>query len=311
MGKDSALPGPGWKYRQHYGGVATAANPAQQSSGIQGGTMQTTTLLSGIAMGESPRWHDNRLWFADWGAQQIVAAGIDGSSELILTTEFGLPFSIDWLHDGTLLIVAGRQGQLMRRDAKGVLVVHAELGSIGMGAWNEIVVDGRGNIYVNGGPGCIVLIGRDGGVRKVADGIAFANGMAVTADNSTLIIAESHGNCLTAFDIGADGTLSNRRIWADLGAGAPDGICLDAEGAVWYADVPNRCCVRVREGGAVLQSVTVDRGCFACTLGGDQRRTLFVMANEWRGMDRIPEVAQARTGVVLMVEAPVPGVGWP
>lgn len=254
--------------------------------------MHLTTLLSGIAMGESPRWHDNRLWFADWGAQEIAAVGVDGSRERILATPFGLPFSIDWLRDGRLLIVAGRQGQLLRQSANGVLVVHAELGPIGPGAWNEIVVDGRDNIYVNGGPGLIALIRPGGAVRKVADGIDFANGMAVTADNSTLIVAESHGKRLTAFKIGVDGTLSNRRIWADLVSGAPDGICLDAEDAVWYADVPNRCCVRVREGGAVLQTVAADRGCFACMLGGDERRTLFILANEWRGMDHIPDVAR-------------------
>ena len=146
---------------------------------------------------------------------------------------------------------------------------------------------------------------------QVADGIAFPNGMAVTPDNSTLIIAESHADKLTAFDIADDGGLSNRRVWADLGDGAPDGICIDADGAVWYADVPNRRCVRVREGGEVLQTVDVDRGCFACMLGGPTRTTLFIVANEWRGMDKIPEVVQARTGQVLAVEAPAPGAGWP
>jgi sugar lactone lactonase YvrE len=177
--------------------------------------------------------------------------------------------------------------------------------------WNEVVADGRGNIYVNGGPGIIALITPAGSVQKVADGIAFPNGMAVTPDNRTLIIAESHGKRLTAFDIASDGTLSNRRVWADLGEGAPDGICLDADGAVWYADVPNKRCVRVREGGQVLQTINADRGCFACMLGGADNKTLFIIATEWRGMNAIPEVARARTAQVLTIEAPAPHAGWP
>ena len=143
----------------------------------------------------------------------------------------------------------------------------------------------------------------------MADGVAFPNGMAVTPDNSTLIVAESYGNKLTAFDIAADGSLSNRRVWADLGDGVPDGICLDAENAVWYADVPNKRCVRVREGGEVLQTIDLDRGCFACMLGGADRRTLFMTANEWRGPDNMAD--GPRMGQVLTVEAPAPGAGWP
>ncbi|WP_136622760.1 SMP-30/gluconolactonase/LRE family protein, partial [Mesorhizobium sp. 10.2.3] len=158
------------------------------------------------------------------------------------------------------------------------------------------------------GPGTIVLITPDDAVRQAAENIAFANGMAVTLDNKTLIVAESHANRLTAFDIAADGSLANRRVWADLD-GYPDGICLDAEGAIWYADVPNKHCVRVREGGEVLQTITVDRGCFACMLGGSDRKTLFILAAEWRGFEHM--IGDARTGQVLSIEAPAPGVGWP
>ena len=150
-----------------------------------------------------------------------------------------------------------------------------------------------------------------GSVRQVADGIAFPNGMAITPDNRTLIIAESHGKKLSAFDVDSDGALSNRRAWADLGAGVPDGICIDAENAVWYADVPNKRCVRVREGGEALQTIDLDRGGFACMLGGPDRRTLFIVTAEWRGMDKIQEVAKARTGQVLTIDAPAPGAGWP
>ncbi len=271
---------------------------------------EVQAMLTGLAMGESPRWHENRLWFSDWGAQEIVAVDLDGKSEVIVRVPFGLPFCIDWLPDGRLLIVSGREGLLLRRERDGSLVTHADLRGLSDKGWNEIVVDGRGNAYINGGPG-IALLTPDGAVRQVADSIAFPNGMAVMPDNSTLIIAESHGKKLTAFDIAADGSLANRRVWAELGNGVPDGICIDAHKAVWYADVPNKRCVRVREGGEVLQTINLDRGCFACMLGGVGNRTLFLIATEWRGMENIPDVARARTGQVLTVEAPAPGVGWP
>jgi sugar lactone lactonase YvrE len=266
-------------------------------------------LLTGLAMGESPRWHCGRLWLSDWGAQQIIAVDLDGNREVEVSVPFGLPFCIDWLPDGRLLVVSGRKGLLLRREPDNSLVTHADLTGISRNPWNEIVVDGRGNAYINSGD-AIALVTAEGVTRRVADGGAFPNGMVVTRDNSTLILAESHGRRLTAFDIAADGGLSNRRLWADLQDGVPDGICLDAEDAVWYADVPNKRCVRVREGGDVLQTVEVDRGCFACMLGGPDGRTLFVIAADWRGMDKVSEVAAARTGQVLIIEAPAPGAGW-
>ncbi len=150
-------------------------------------------------------------------------------------------------------------------------------------------------------PGIIALVRADGRTLQVADGIAFPNGMAVTPDNSTLIVAESYGKRLTAFDIAADGSLRNRRIWADLGSGVPDGICLDAENAIWYADVPNKCCVRVREGGEVLETIVIDRGCFSCALGGVDRTTLFIVATVWRGPAHMFE--EPRSGQVLAVSS--------
>jgi sugar lactone lactonase YvrE len=279
--------------------------PQQQSAALE-----AQVLLTGLAMGESPRWHDGRLWLSDWGAQEILAVDLEGRAELITRVPFELPFCIDWLPDGRLLVVSGRAAILLRQERDGSLLPHADLRVISNEGWNEIVVDGRGNIYVNGGPGVIALITPDGVVRQVADGIAFPNGMAITADNSTLIIADSHGKMLTAFDIAADGDLRNRRVWANLN-GYPDGICIDADGAVWYADVPNKCCARVREGGQILQRVELDRGGFACMLGGPRRTTLFIVANEWRGMDAMGEVARARTGQILIIAAPAPGAGWP
>jgi sugar lactone lactonase YvrE len=280
-------------------------------SSKQSSLLEAQTLLTGLAMGESPRWHEGRLWFSDWGAQEIIAVDLNGDSEVAVRVPFGLPFCIDWLPDGRLLIVSGCEGLVLRQEPDGALVTHADLRDLSDSGWNEIVVDGRGNAYINGGPGIIALVTADGSARQVADGIAFPNGMAVTPDNSTLIIAESYGRQLTAFDIAQGGGLSNRRVWASLGGGVPDGICIDADNAVWYADVPNKRCLRVREGGEVLQSVELDRGCFACMLGGTDRRTLFLVATEWRGMEKISEVAQARTGQVLTIAAPAPGVGWP
>jgi sugar lactone lactonase YvrE len=277
-------------------------------------------LMTGIAFGESPRWRDGRLWFSDWAAHEVLAVDLDGKSEVIVRVDFpSIPMCIDRLPDGRLLLVSPSDGLLVRREPDGSLVPHADLSGIGRG-FNEIVVDGRGNIYVNGGgfdlmageefaPGVVVLVTADGSVRQVADGIAFGNGMAVTPDNSTLIVAESYGKRLTAFDIAADGDLSNRRVWADLGDGVPDGICLDAENAVWYSDVPHKRCTRVREGGEVLQTVTLDRGCFACMLGGPDRRTLFLVAREWRGPAGITD--GSRTGQILTIPAPAPGAGWP
>jgi sugar lactone lactonase YvrE len=157
-------------------------------------------------------------------------------------------------------------------------------------------------------PGIVALVTPDGSARQVADGIAFPNGMVVTPDNSTLIVAESYAKRLTAFDIADDGSLSNRRVWADRHEGVPDGICLDAEGAVWYGDVPNKRCVRVREGGEALQTIELDR-CFAFALGGLDRRTLFMMATEWTGPATM--FAEPRTGQVLTAQAPAPGAGWP
>jgi sugar lactone lactonase YvrE len=277
------------------------------------------TLLTGLAFGESPRWHEGRLWFSNWGAQEVVAVDLDGASEVVLRVPTTLPFCIDWLPDGRLLVVSGPEGLVLRREADGTLVTHTDLNGFSDEGWNEIVVDGRGNAYVNGGgfefngggepAGIVALVSPDGSARQVADGIAFPNGMAVTPDNSTLIVAESFARRLTAFDIAADGSLSDRRVWADLDGGAPDGICIDADGAVWYGDVPNKRCVRVREGGEVLDTIELDRGCFACMLGGTDGRTLFMVAAEWHGPDAMLDAE--RTGQVLVAQASAPAAGWP
>ncbi len=281
---------------------------------------QPKVLLTGISFGEQPRWHENRLWFSDWGPREVIAVDLEGRSEVMLRAP-SFPCCVDWLPDGRLLVVSGRDGLLLLRQPDGTLVTYGDLTSVSRpAAGNELVVDSRGNAYVNGGgfdlmggepfaPGIVALVTPDGSARRVADGLAFPNGMLVTHDNATLIIAESYAKRLSAFGIAADGSLTGRREWAGLGDGVPDGICLDAEGAVWYADVPNKRCVRVREGGEVLQRVELDRGCFACALGGVDRRTLFMMATDWNGPAGM--FAEPRTGQVLSIEAPAPGVGWP
>lgn len=279
---------------------------------------QPQLLMSGIAFGESPRWHDDRLWFADWAAEELIAVDLSGRSEVVAHVH-SFPFCLDWLPTGELLVVSAAQRRLLKLES-GAFSTYGNLKPISDKGWNEIVIDGRANAYVNGGgfdlmagepfaPGLVALVTPDGVARQVADGIAFPNGMAITPDNSTLIVAESYAARLTAFEIAADGTLSNRRSWAELGEAAPDGICIDASGAVWYADVPHRRCVRVAEGGEVLDLIELDRGCFSCALGGPDGRTLFMVTREWHGLAGTEQ--EQRTGQVLMVEAPEPRAGWP
>ena len=276
---------------------------------------ETTLLASGLAMGESPRWHDRRLWVCDWMAGEILTLD-DAGERHVVRTMTGLPFSIAWLPDGRLVATSGSERQVWREQPDGSLTVYGDMHRL----WNEVVVDGRGNTFVNeigfdmmsGAPpaaGTIAVVRPGGEAREVADDLWFPNGMAVTPDDATLIVAESYGNRLTAFDIAPDGGLTNRRAWAELGDAAPDGICLDAEGAVWYADVPHRRCVRVREGGEVLRTIEADRGCFACMLGGDDGRTLFIVATEW-GEDTMTGEGD-RTGQILTARVSAPHAGRP
>ncbi|OGO56062.1 MAG: gluconolaconase [Chloroflexi bacterium RBG_16_72_14] len=272
-------------------------------------------LMSGLAFPESPRWHHGRLWFSDWGAGEVIALDLDGRSEVVARVP-SFPMCIDHLPDGRLLIVDSSQRRVLRQEPDGSLATHADLAGLSEHPWNEIVVDGHGSAYVNSigfdfpeaefAPGLIALVTPDGAVRQVADGVAFPNGMVVTPDDSTLILAESYGQRLTAFDIAPDGGLANRRVWAEVDD-HPDGICLDAEGAIWYGDVGNQRAVRVREGGEVLQRIDLDRGCFACALGGPDGRTLFLIANAW-GDAPSPGGGPGK-GRVLAARAPAPGVG--
>jgi sugar lactone lactonase YvrE len=286
---------------------------------------QAQVVLNGLAFVESARWHDNRLWFAHWSVGEIIATDLDGHSEVVAAGRRALGWSIDWLPDGRLLVTGE---SLLRQDPDGTFVPHADLSGVARHNWNEIVVDHeRGNVYLNGAdtanllagqfppPGIIALVPADGTPRRVADDIHFPNGMVITPDGSTLIVAESVAGRLTAFSIEADGSLSNRRVWAeDL---APDGICIDAEGAIWCGatDVrsrtgrdtdPDGAAVRVREGGQILDRIDLDRPGFSYALGGRDRRTLCVVGQEWRGFDQVDALIADRTGQVLCIDVDVP-----
>jgi len=276
-------------------------------------------LLDGLAFGESPRWHDGRLWLCDWGAQEVLVVDGDGRPEVVARVPTRLPFSIDWDSRDRLLVTGGPESLLLRQAADGSLATYADLGHLPGAGLNEIVVDGRGNAYVNGAgfdlmageepaPGMVAVVSADGTARAVAGDLAFPNGMAVTPDDRTVVVADSYAKALVAFDIEADGSLANRRTWAEV-EGPPDGICFDADGAIWYGCVPDKTCVRVREGGEVLERIELDRGCFACMLGGVDGRTLFMVATEWRGPAGMLD--GARSGQVVTARAPAPHAGRP
>jgi sugar lactone lactonase YvrE len=271
-----------------------------------------TTFLTGLARGESARWHDGRFWCSDWVAGEILAVTADGTAEVVARSA-SFPFCFDWLPDGTMVVTSSTG---LERLEGGSLVAHVDMTGTGVGGWNEVVVDPRGNAYVNAAnfdmskgfdfevgsrSGVVAVVTAAGDVRLVADGVAFPNGMAVTPDGSTLIVAESFASRLGAWDIEADGSLSNRRVWAQLEHGV-DGISVDAEGAVWCATQTG--CERVREGGEVTDAIPFDLFGFSCALGGADGRTLFMVAAEWNGVENIGK--GPRTGVVYTAGVDVP-----
>ena len=280
-------------------------------------------LRTGLGLVESPRWHEGRLWVSDWIAGEIIAIDDAGTSELIVHHE-SLPLCFDFLPDGRPVLVSNQQIALLTMEDDGTLVSYADLSTLTEFGCNDIVVDGRGNAYVNSPnfefvtgppesavqPGFVALVTPNGAARLVADDIAFPNGMAVTADNRTLVVADSYRHQLLGFDIADNGTLSGHRVWAELGEAAPDGICLDAEGAAWYADVPHQRCVRVAEGGEILATVKLDRGGFACMLGGPYGATLYMVAAQWPGAAGLGGDMEW-DGQVLRTEVEIAGSGWP
>lgn len=275
-------------------------------------------LLDGIAFGGSPRWHEGRLWFADCADGAIFPVAPSGASEVMVRVP-SAPLCFDFLPDGSLLVVAGGDKHVLHVGAKGTKELYADLGGLCDRPWGEIAVDSRGNAYVDNiaidvpdedsASGLIAVITPNGDARQVADGLSFPSGMALARDDKTLIVAEPYASQLTAFDVAADGCLADRRLWARLDGAAPDGICVDAQEAVWFADAAAHTCVRVKQGGHVLQTVAVDRGAFACVLGGPDTHTLFIMATAWAG--EASTEREKRAGQVQAVQVDVAAVASP
>ena len=278
-----------------------------------------TTLTAGLAMGESARWHDGRFWCSDWVAGEVLAVATDGpdaGKPEIVTRSTSFPFCFDWMPDGAL-VVTGHDG-LERLGPDGALVPHANLSQFSDYGWNEVAVHPSGAAYVNGinfdmmgadgmnfdlgsQRGLVAVVMPDGNSRIVADTIAFPNGMAITPDGETLLVAESFASRVAAFDVEDDGSLTNRRVWAEIDGGA-DGVSLDAEGALWCATRGGAA--RLAEGGQILQRIELDRPAFSVALGGDNGTTLFMVANEWNGPENIGK--GPRTGIVYRTEVDVP-----
>jgi sugar lactone lactonase YvrE len=283
-------------------------------------------LLEGLDFPEGPRWHDGKLWFSDMNAQRVMTVDLDGKACIVLEVP-GQPSGLGWLPDGRLLVVSMTGNLLWRLDPGGLTEV-AHLDRLGGLHCNDMVVDIRGRAYIGHigfnlgalqafAPASIIMVASDGNARVVADDMACPNGMVITPDGRTLIVAETWGACLTAFDIEADGSLTKRRIWAQLGeapprnsgsmaelarmgAIVPDGICLDAGGAVWVANAYGKEVLHVREGGEVIERITLSTSVAACMLGGPDRRTLFITVPGSPAMGRI-----------VSVDVDVPGAGLP
>jgi sugar lactone lactonase YvrE len=272
---------------------------------------ETRVVADGLGFPESTRWHGGRAWLCNWGAGEVLAVSGDGQREVMARlAPRTIPLSIDWLPDGRMLVVDGPRGRLLRQEPDGTLATVADLTATGRPPFNEIVVDPAGHAYVNGGPG-IVRVRPDGDVSEVAGGLQFPNGMALVDDGRRLVVADSHARQLVAFEVADGGTLAGRHVWADL-EDAPDGICADADGAMWVATVPGQRCLRVREGGEVLGTVAADRGCFACMLGGEDGRTLFIAAARWPGMQAAMSDGPDWTGQLLAAPGqPAPHAGQP
>jgi sugar lactone lactonase YvrE len=279
--------------------------------------MKTKILTEGLVFGEGPRWHEGKLWYSDMHARWVTTVDLTGHTERIVEVP-NLPSGLGWLPDGRLIVVSMRDRQLLRLDGK-KLTKHADLSKLASFDCNDMVVDGLGRAYVgnfgydlhgNGQrePAELVLAMPDGRARVVARGLEFPNGTVITPDGKTLIVGESFGAKLTAFDVENDGSLVRRRVWAAVENMVPDGICLDAEGAIWVASPLSEEVLRVREGGAVTHRFRPSLRPYACMLGGADRRTLFVVTAETHDPT---EALAKRSGRIETVEVEIPGAGLP
>jgi sugar lactone lactonase YvrE len=273
-------------------------------------------LVDGLAFGEGPRWRDGRLWFCDVHAGEVATVDMEGRRENVAAID-GAPAGLGWLPDGTLLVTRGRPAAVMAVTTDGVVSEYVDLTPVTAFLPNDMVVDTDGRAWVGacdiGGTAMPALsqllrIDTDRSVSVVDAALRFPNGAVVTGDGHTLIVAETLGSGMTAFTLGSDGRATGKRTWALVPGSFPDGICLDAEGAVWFADPIARAAIRVREHGEVIGRVETDLGCFACTLGGADGRTLFLVTGELAE----PETARtSRRGRIETVAVEVPGSGSP
>jgi len=278
---------------------------------------ETVLLLDGLCFPEGPRWHEGKLWFSDMHAKSVIRVGLDGRAERVVEVE-QCPSGLGWLPDGRLLVVSMHDRRLLRLDPEGLHEV-ADLSRVADFHCNDMVVDARGRAYV-GNFGfdlfsqakprttALALVLPGGEVRVAASDLAFPNGCVITPDGRTLVVAESMAARLAAFDIAADGSLANRRVFAALPGKVPDGICLDAEGAIWVASANSAECLRVHEGGRISATVSVATQAYACMLGGPDRKTLFICT----AADADPAKCVAeRTGRIETVRVETPGAGLP
>lgn len=275
---------------------------------------ETTVLVDGIGFPEGPRWRDGKLWFSDFGTSKVHTVGLDGVVSDVVEVR-GVPSGLGWLPDGRLLVVSMEDRKLMRLEGAD-LVVHADLAPHAQFQCNDMVVDAAGRAYVGnfgydyfGGapprPTVLLRADPDGSVSVAADDLMFPNGTVISADGKTLVVDESFGARMSAFDVAEDGSLQNRRVWASLEGRVPDGCCMDADGAVWVACPTTAEVIRVHDGGEVTDRVpTAGRGPLACMLGGGERRTLFVLTVS--GTERV-----VGNGAILTAEVDVPGAGYP
>lgn len=277
--------------------------------------LETSVLLDGLVFGEGPRWHDGKLWFSDMHAHRVMTVNLDGKTETVAEVP-GQPSGLGWLPDGRLLVVSMIDRRLLRLDPDGLTEV-ADLRELASYHCNDMVVDRQGRAYIGNfgfdfitqqpfAPAEIILVTPDGNARVVADEMAFPNGSVITPDEHTLIVGETYGARLTAFDIEPDGSLTGRRLWAQLERAVPDGICLDTDGAIWVASPVSAEVLRVRQGGEVTHRIKVSTQAYACMLGGPERRTLFVLTAETTNPD---EARAKKSGRVEIVEVDIPGAG--
>ena len=278
----------------------------------------TKILVDGLAFPEGPRWHDGKFWFSDMHGKRVLRTGLDGRTETVVEVPNN-PSGLGWLPDGRLLVVSMNDRKLMRLDGAKLTAV-ADLSKVATFHCNDMVVDKVGRAYVgNFGydliagetpkPTSMARVDPDGSVHVAATDLMFPNGTVITPDDRTLIVGESFGNKLTAFDKAPDGSLSKRRVWANLEGGAlPDGIALDAEGAIWVASPTTGDCLRVHEGGRISRKIRGAGLAYACALGGPERKTLFICTAETHNP---AECLAKRTGRIETVEVDVAGAGWP